>query len=68
MGIRQGTMICCVLMYMSPGMSADESMAKFSNARTKDFKGVTIPSQKRCSPLGTSTLQYRISALRLGLV
>jgi hypothetical protein len=63
-------MICCVLMYMSPGMSADESMAKFSNARTKDFKGVTIPSQKRWvgSPLGTSTLQYRISALRLGLV
>jgi hypothetical protein len=41
-------MICCVLMHLAPGMTAEESMIKFSNARTKDFKGVTIPSQKRC--------------------
>jgi protein tyrosine phosphatase len=44
---RTGLMVCAFLLHMGYEKSAEESLAKYSSARTVNLKGVTIPSQQR---------------------
>ena len=44
---RTGMMISSFLMYFKLATSADEAMCLFEMERTHDWKGVTIPSQRR---------------------
>jgi len=44
---RTGVMISCMLMFTETCGSATEALQYFSEKRTKDGKGVTIPSQAR---------------------
>ena len=40
-------MICCYLVYSGQKACADDALSCYDEKRTKDNKGVTIPSQKR---------------------
>ena len=40
-------MIACYLVHSGICASADKALTKFGNERTKNGKGVTIPSQQR---------------------
>ncbi|KAJ6242224.1 phosphatase with homology to tensin [Anaeramoeba flamelloides] len=44
---RTGCLICCWMVYNGDFETAQESMEYYSKIRTKNEKGVTIPSQKR---------------------
>lgn len=44
---RTGLMIACYLIYSGKCSNAKEALALFGTQRTKDGKGVTIPSQQR---------------------
>ncbi|KAK2958434.1 putative Phosphatidylinositol 3,4,5-trisphosphate 3-phosphatase [Blattamonas nauphoetae] len=44
---RTGLMICALLLYMKTHPTADECLRYYGFARTKNLKGVTIPSQLR---------------------
>jgi phosphatidylinositol-3,4,5-trisphosphate 3-phosphatase/dual-specificity protein phosphatase PTEN len=44
---RTGTMICAYLVHSGECKTAEAAMTKFGKQRTKNGKGVTIPSQRR---------------------
>eukprot|EP01119_Soliformovum_irregulare_P020696 TRINITY_DN674_c0_g1_i3.p1 TRINITY_DN674_c0_g1~~TRINITY_DN674_c0_g1_i3.p1 ORF type:complete len:618 (-),score=190.30 TRINITY_DN674_c0_g1_i3:88-1728(-) len=44
---RAGMMICCWLIHSKEAATAEEAMLMYGRIRTKDGKGVTIPSQRR---------------------
>ena len=44
---RTGLVICCYLLYTGMCQTADEALKVFGDRRTKDGKGVQIPSQRR---------------------
>ncbi|KAJ6247133.1 phosphatase with homology to tensin [Anaeramoeba flamelloides] len=44
---RSGVMACCLMIYLGIVSTARESLDFYGNQRTKNGKGVTIPSQRR---------------------
>ncbi|KAG0736429.1 hypothetical protein G6F57_010089 [Rhizopus arrhizus] len=44
---RTGTVIACLLLHLGEARDAVEAMAIYAEKRTRDRKGITIPSQKR---------------------
>ncbi|EDW76061.2 uncharacterized protein Dwil_GK15265 [Drosophila willistoni] len=66
---RTGTMICAYLLYSGMQKTADEALAWYDEKRTKDRKGVTIPSQRRYvqyfSNLICSRVQYKKISLKV---
>ncbi|XP_053960890.1 serine-rich adhesin for platelets isoform X1 [Anastrepha ludens] len=57
---RTGTMICCYLLYSGQQATAEDALECYAEKRTKDRKGVTIPSQRRY-------VQYFAKLIRSGV-
>lgn len=55
---RAGMMICCWLQHSKTCSTADEAMQQYGAIRTKDGKGVTIPSQRRYVKYYEKILKY----------
>lgn len=53
-------MICCYLLYSGQQRTAEDALSCYDEKRTKDRKGVTIPSQRRY-------VQYFSKLIRSGL-
>ena len=80
---RTGVMICCYLVYAGICKSAYEALVYYGMIRTKDAKGVTIPSQIRyvyyfehflktslqiLKPMPYKTVVQKIYKIRMGTI
>ena len=58
---RTGVMICCYLLYCGRFSTADAAMQYYGIARTKNGKGVTIPSQQRSANILALFYYYMVN-------
>lgn len=64
---RTGTMICCYLLHSRQCSTAEEALSYYGAQRTRDCKGVTIPSQLRYVNYYANIVQGKLKYMPVSL-